>query len=401
MAKTTHSSGSKQKNDNLTNQDLRSDLVANPTKTTSPKTTQKSASTAKPGEPTTMEELLAQTGYQLKSHQKGEIVEGKVTFVSDKHLLLDIGGKGEAIVHEKEMPHIADLVNELKVGDRLKVQIVNPENERGQTVVSLRKTAASKRWQLLGDKMKSQQQVEVTIKELSRGGFLVDYMGLRGFIPLSQAQPEFVRLAEKAAGRRVTVQIIELDEAQNRLVLSQIAGGIGEKQAEALKQVELGKSYPAEITGLAPFGAFANVTVGENILPGLIHISEIAWEKVDKPEAYLKVGQKLDVKAIGADPKIGKLTLSIKQLLPDPWEDVAKILTVDQTIKGKVTRINQFGAFISILPGIEGLVHISKINPGEEPKVGEEVECVVEEINPEKRKVSLSFVVLAKPIGYR
>lgn len=353
-------------------------------------------------EATTMEELLSQTGYQIKGVKRGDIVEGTILSVSPRQLLLDIGGKGEGVVHEKEMPYITDLVRQLKPGDKIIVQVVNSENDRGQVVVSLRKTALSKRWELLTQKMSAKADVEVIIRELSKGGFLVDYQGLRGFIPLSQSDGELVRLGDKATGRRVKVKIIEVDREANRLVFTQKQGLSSEEQKELLKNVEIGKNYQAEITGIVPFGAFVNVKISKEInLPGLIHISEIAWEKVENPGDYFKVGQTLDVKVIGADPKSGKLTLSLKQLLSDPWDDVTKVFSIEQVVKGKVSRVSSYGVFISLLPGIDGLVHISKMAPGEEPKVGDEVECTIEEINPEKRKISLSLVTHAKPIGYR
>ncbi len=352
-------------------------------------------------EPQTMEELLATTGYVLNPLKRGQIVTGKVISATPKQVLLDLGGKSEAVVHEKELPYITDLIGELKAGGEITVQVVNTENDRGQTVVSLRKTALFKRWETLTEKMKKNEEVEVVVRELSRGGFLVDYVGLRGFIPLSQTDSEFSKLGERASGRRVKVKILEVDREANRLVFSQTSGGIGLKQKEALKLVKLGESYKAEVTGIAPFGAFVSVKVGDTNLPGLIHISEIAWEKVEDTKNYVKVGQILEVKAIGADPKLGKLTLSLKQLLPDPWEDVTKVFSVEQQVPGKVTRMSSFGAFVSLLPGIEGLIHISKMAPGEEPKAGDEIECTIEEINPDKRKISLSMVSHAKPIGYR
>lgn len=349
----------------------------------------------------TMDELLTQTGYALKGWRKGDSIKAVISSVSPRHVLLDIGGKSEAVVHEKELPYVSDLLGSLKAGDTLDVHVVNPENDRGQTVVSLRKTAFAKRWEMLSEKMKAAEAIEVSIRELSKGGFLVDYMGLRGFIPLSQVQPELTKLGDRATGRRVTVKVIEIDKDLNRLVFSQIAGGISEKQNDALKKVEIGGIYKAEVTGIAPFGAFVTVKIDDVNLPGLIHISEIAWEKVEDPNHYLKIGQTPEVKVLGADPKIGKLTLSIKQLLPDPWQDVTKVLSTDQTVKGKVTRITQYGAFISLLPGIEGLVHVSKYAPGEEPKAGQDVECLIEQIDADKRKISLSFITHSKPIGYR
>ena len=357
---------------------------------------------AKSPEPTSMEELLAQTGYQLKGWQRGTIIKGVVLVVSPRQLLLDIGGKSEAVVHEKELPYIADLTHNLKVGDTISVQVVNPENDRGQTVVSLRKTALNQRWEIMADKKQKGEVVEVVIRELTRGGVFGDYVGQKGFIPLSQVVAATTKMGDKATGRRISVKIIEVDKDANRLVFSQGPAGVSDKQRAALKLVTLGNVYVAEVTGIAPFGAFVNVKISDGVsIPGLIHISEIAWEKVDSPQTYLKIGQKVDVKAIGADPKIGKLTLSLKQLLADPWLDVTKVFSIDQTVKGKVSRVSQYGIFVSLLPGIDGLIHISKLAPGTEPKAGEEVECMIEDINPDRHKISLSLVTHAKPIGYR
>lgn len=365
-------------------------------------TSESTSSTKHVSEPQTMEELIAQTNYSFKSWQRGQMITGTVITVSPKHVVIDIGGKSEAVVHEKELPYITDILTSLKAGDSIDAYVVNPENDRGQTVVSLRRTAMAKRWEQLTEKAKSNENVPVTIRDLSKGGFLIDYMGLRGFIPMSQVDAELVRLGEKAWGRKIQAKIIEADRATNRLVLSQLAGNMSDKQKEALDKVKAGESYSAQVTGIAPFGAFVSVQVlPEATLPGLVHISEIAWEKVENVANYFKQGQTLELKVLGIDKKLGKLTLSLKQLTPDPWIDVAKMLSVEQTVKGKITRSTDYGLFVQFLPGIEGLIHISKLTPGSEPKVGEEVECTIEEINPDKRKISLSLVTHAKPIGYR
>ncbi len=353
-------------------------------------------------EPQTMEDLFAQTEYKFTGWQRGQLITGTVISVSPKHVVIDIGGKSEAVIHEKEIPYVSDIVATLKPGEQIDVTVVNPENDRGQTVVSLRRTAMNRRWETLQAKVKSGDAISVTIRDFSKGGFLVDYVGMRGFIPLSQVDSELARTGEKAWGRKVQVKIIEADKATNRLVLSQLAGNMSDQQKSAITQVKVGETYKATVTGIAPFGAFVNVQVTpDGSLPGLVHISEIAWEKVENVTDYLKNGQTLELKVVGVDTKLGKLTLSLKQLTPDPWSDLAKMLSVEQIVKGKVTRTTDYGVFVQFLPGIEGLIHISKLTPGQEPKAGEEVECTVEEIIPEKRKVSLSLITHAKPIGYR
>ena len=177
------------------------------------------------------------------------------------------------------------------------------------------------------------------------------------------------------------------------------------KRKNLLEGLEIGTAVEAVITTLVPFGAFAKFTLTKDEAPqeveGLIHISEIAWEKVDDAGQYLKVGDKLKVKVIGVDPNTGKLSLSLKQLLPDPWENVLDMFEKDSQVKGTVSRATPYGIFVNLSPGIEGLLHISKVAPGEEPKAGDAITCIIEDIQVDKRKISLSMTLTEKPIGYR
>lgn len=358
--------------------------------------------------PQTMEELLAQTGYQLKGLKKGDVVEGKVSRVSPKELTIDIGRKTECVVIDRELETYKEVLMALKPGDTVICQVIVEENDRGNPVVSLRRNIFEKRWAELVQKQKSGQTLEVLFKEPVRGGILVDYGGIRGYIPQSQLDSEMSRQIEKLTGRRVTVKIVEVDQETNRLVFSQRQAVEGEaliKQKEILSLVPVGESVQATITGVVPFGAFAKFSVikdkESHDIEGLIHISEIAWEKVDDPNTYLKVGDALKVKVVGVDEKTGKLTLSLKQLLPDPWDHVLDMFEKDSIVKGTVTRVTPFGVFVSLSTGIEGLIHISKLAPGQEPKVGDEITATIEEIKPDQRKVSLSMTLTEKPVGYR
>lgn len=355
-----------------------------------------------------MEELLAATGYQLKGLKKGDVVEGVVRRVSPKELTIDIGRKTDCVVIDRELETYKEALMALKPGDSVIAQVIVEENDRGNPVVSLRRSIFEKRWSELAALQKSGEPVEVLFKEPVRGGILVDYGGIRGYIPQSQLDSEMARQLDKLTGRRVTVKVVEVDAATNRLVFSQRQAVEGEalaKQKEILALVPVGESVQATITGVVPFGAFAKFTVARDgethEVEGLIHVSEIAWEKVDDPNAYLKVGDGLKVKVVGVDEKTGKLTLSLKQLLPDPWDHVLDMFEKDSIVKGTVTRVTPFGVFVALSPGIEGLIHISKLAPGQEPKNGEEITCTVEEIKPDQRKISLSMTLAEKPIGYR
>jgi len=358
--------------------------------------------------PQTMEELLASTGYALKGFKKGDVIEGAVSFVSPKEVRIDIGSKTEGVVIDRELENFKEALMALKIGDRVVCQVIVAENDRGQSVLSLRRSIFEKKWQELADHIKSGEPVDVVCREAVRGGILVDYGGIRGYIPQSQLDSASVKQIDKLSGRVIVVKVIEADRETNRLVFSQRAiteAGALAKQKELLEGLEIGTAVEAVITTLVPFGAFAKFTLTKDEAPqeveGLIHISEIAWEKVDDAGQYLKVGDKLKVKVIGVDPNTGKLSLSLKQLLPDPWENVLDMFEKDSQVKGTVSRATPYGIFVNLSPGIEGLLHISKVAPGEEPKAGDAITCIIEDIQVDKRKISLSMTLTEKPIGYR
>ncbi|MCX6794195.1 MAG: S1 RNA-binding domain-containing protein [Candidatus Gottesmanbacteria bacterium] len=358
--------------------------------------------------PQTMEELLAQTSYTLKGVKKGDVVDGKITRISHKEITIDIGGKTEGVVIDRELETYRDMLMALKVGDTVVAQVIVAENDRGQSVLSLRRSIFEKRWATLTEKQKSGEVVEVTLRELVRGGILVDYGGLRGYIPQSQLDQATFKQLDRMTNRRVQAKVVEVDRDTNRLVFSQRAVTEGEtlaKQKEVLSALTVGDTVASTITGVVPFGAFAKlkVTKGkeEHEVEGLIHISEIAWEKVEDVNQYLKTGDSVKVKVVGIDANTGKLTLSLKQLLPDPWEHVLDMFEKDTMVKGIVSRVSPYGIFVTLSPGIEGLIHISKISPGEEPKAKDEIQCIIEDIKPDQRKISLSMALTEKPIGYR
>lgn len=369
-------------------------------KKSSPKTSKKS--------PQTMDELLAATGYTLKGVKKGDLVEGTITRVTPKEITVDIGGKTEGVVIDRELENYKDALMALKPSDRVAAQVIVAENDRGQSVLSLRRFITEKRWLILSDHLKKNESVEVVIKEPVRGGVLVDFGGLRGYIPQSQLDASFSRQMDKLLGKKAVVRVVEVDKETNRLVFSQRAVSEGEalaKQKELFSVIKVDDVVGATITTVVPFGAFAKFQVEKDgkkhDIEGLIHISEIAWEKVDDPGQYIKVGDTLKVKIIGIDEATGKLTLSLKQLLPDPWENATDMFEKDSQVKGTVSRVSPIGIFVTLAPGIEGLIHISKVAPGTEPKMGEEIACIIEEIKPDLRKISLSMALTEKPIGYR
>lgn len=357
-------------------------------------------------EPETMEELLAQTSYQFHGLKRGGFVDGVIKSISGKEILIDIGAKTEGIVQEKELPYIRDFVSHLKPGDKMVCYVVSTENEEGQVVLSLRKASMEYKWKDIYEAQKKGLPIEVKGLEVNKGGLIVGLKDLHGFIPASQMEINHQSDLTALINKTLQVKVVEIDRKNNRLIFSEKAvssKSSSENTAEILKKVKIGGKCSGKVTGVVPFGIFVTLTDPEVVknMEGLVHISEIAWEKVINPADYFKLGDKVDVLVLGVEEKTGKLNLSIKKLLPDPWQSLVKMYQKDQVVNGKVTRVTPYGAFIEIEKGIEGLLHISKIPTGREFKVAEELECMVELVDPDKHRISLSLLPTEKPIGYK
>jgi len=365
----------------------------NPTLTVSP-------TRVKGREPQSMDELLRESGITSFSLKKGDTIKGTIISISSKEILVDIGKKSFGIIAEWELDQVRDYVKQLNVGDQVTAQVINPENEYGYTVLSLRKASMETRWEMLDEIKEKGTDIEVLVIEPAKGGVLVDWQGLRGFIPSTQIESNLVVNPYQLINKKLKVKVIELDRSINRLVLSQKASALGvtpSVQREKLQKIKPDDVLEGTISGIAPFGVFVDV----DGIEGLVHISEVAWEKVENLSSLFKVGNKTEVMVLDINETDGKLNLSIKRLTPDPWKNILDRYPIESAVSGKVVRSAPYGIFVQLEPGIEGLLHISKITPGEEPQVGEPVECLVEKIDTAKRKISLTLVPKEKPVGYR
>lgn len=361
--------------------------------------------------PTTMEELLASMDYTLKAPKKGEVIKGLITDISKKMVLVDIGGKTEGMVVDKEFEAVKDMVMDMAIGDEIEVYVLSPENDRGQILLSLRKAAVDKKWETFEEHMGTSETIEVYGLEVNRGGLIVQTDGIRGFVPSSQFGTDYLGKMEKLVGKRFKVKVIEVDKEKNRLIFSE--RHVSEAEAMAQKSQALGKvednaTYEGVVSGIMPFGAFVTVEVpldkkteAMGKVEGLIHISEISWEKVTDPNNHFKVGDHLKVMVIGVNEENGKLNLSVKRLLNDPWKEIEKKYVVGNKVSGKVTRVAPFGVFVTLEPGVDGLIHISKVPNGEEPKVGDKLDVYVESLDTATRRMSLGVVLTEVPVGYK
>jgi small subunit ribosomal protein S1 len=391
-------------------------------KTEKTSATPKKAKTAK--KPQTMEELLASTEYTMVIPQKGTSITGTITEKQKRALIVDIGAKTEGVVSDKEFDFASDFIKDLNVGDEIKALVISSENDRGQVVLSLKGAASDAKWEFFEDALENETVLEAKGLEVNRGGLIITINGIRGFVPSSQFGRAYVGKIAQLKGETVKVKAIEVDREKNRLIFSERHVSEEKELAQkeqALENVQEGAVYEGVVSGVMHFGLFVTVEVpvaGEksekadtkdkkdakkNIgyVEGLIHISEISWEKVNHPRDYHNVGDRIEVKVLGIDEKTGKLNLSIKQLDQDPWEKIAENYSPGTSFTGKVSRIEQFGVFVNVEPGVDGLIHATKLDPSQDLKPGDEVTVSVESISPEQRRMSLSMVLTEVPMGYK
>lgn len=354
-------------------------------------------------EPQSMEELLSSTGYKFKGLKKGESVEGVIAEIGPKAVYIDIGGKTPGVILGKELAYVKDFVANLKVGDKIRAIVGSPETERCQILLNLRETAKNFAWKNFEDFLLSGEQVEVKGREVNKGGLIVDtHLGFQGFIPGSQIGSAWRGKVEELVGRNLKAKVIEVNKDQNRLVFSEKAVSDAQKMvntAKILKKVKVGDDFEGEVTQVVSFGLFVRIKVGEDFIEGLVHISEVSWLKIESLDKLFKLGEKIKVKVLSIEDN--RLQFSVKQLLPDPWENLEKKYPLEKAVSGKVVKLASFGALIEIEPGVEGLLHISKIPPEFSIKEGDAVDIYLDSLDKKSRRISLGLVLKEKPVEYK
>jgi small subunit ribosomal protein S1 len=340
----------------------------------------------------TMDELLS--GATTTSLEVGAAIEGKVISVKKNEVLVDIGQFGVGMVPRREM----SFGKKYEVGESVAVSVIEPELETGYALLSLRKAAKDKGWDEIQLVVEDGKTITVTPYDANRGGLLIEYEGVRGFMPVSQLsaehypratdKDEILRRLHDLIGKPMSVQIIDCDQKNNKLIFSE-KEAIKDGLADRLTSLKVGDIVKGVVTGVVDFGAFVNV----DGIEGLIHISEISWERVAQVSDKLKVGDHVEAKIISIDKD--RLSLSIKQTTPDPWLNEANKFKVGEDVEGTVTRITPFGAFVQISPSVEALVHVSELGEGGDPeklfKLNEKKTFVIIEVDAANRKISLGL----------
>lgn len=364
-----------------------------------------------------MKELLKNNDL-LKLPRIGDIVEGKVIGWGHSSLFLDLGRIGAGIIYGKEFQEAKDNLKDLKIGDKIVAKIIGLENEQGYIELSAKRAYQELIWKTLNQKKEKGEILTVKILGANKGGLLAKVSGLPAFLPVSQLSPEhyprvkgadsnkILRELQKFIGKELEVKIFSLDPGEEKIILSEKAKGV-EMLKEVLKNYKVGDIVKGEITALVDFGAFIKFPLEEkkHKIEGLIHISELDWGIIEDPSKIVKVGQKVKAKII--DISNGQVSLSLKALKKDPWQDITKYYKKGETIIGKVTKFNPFGAFVQLSFSkskssraqqlkTQGLCHISEFGTEakmeEKLKIGKEYNFQILSIDPKEHRINLKLI---------
>lgn len=349
-----------------------------------------------------MKDLLEQNNL-VKPAQVGKIVEGKIVGKARSAVFLDLGPIGTGIIYGKEFQEAKEEIKSLKMGDSLFVKIIDLENEQGYIELSLNQASDKITWEKIKQLKDKNEKLNVKILGANKGGLLAEVFGVPAFLPVSQLLAEhyprvekgdaakIVRELQKFVGQDLEVKIFDLDSRQGKLILSEKAKE-DEKIKEILKNYKVEDVVEGEITGITDFGVF--IRFGEENLEGLIHISELDWQMIEDPADVVKLGQKVKAKIISITDN--KVSLSLKALKQDPWQDFEKEYKKGDTLEGKVTKFNPYGAFVQINSKIQGLCHISefgtKTKMEETLKIGEKYKFQILSIDSKEHRMSLKVI---------
>lgn len=357
---------------------------------------------------------LVETLEMPKTYSQGEIIEGTIKEIRTGEVLVDVGARAEGIVMGKEMKLDGEKLDKA-VGDKILVYVVKPENEEGQVELSIRKTGLARKWFDLQNAKEHDLTIKVKVIEANTGGVIVEIGGgLRGFVPSSQLRNNRIyadtaftadkddatkKLQSKLAeliDEELEVKVMEINEEQGKVILSEklvYSEADVEQRKSTLENLKVGDKLTGKVTGIAPFGLFVNA----GGLEGLVHLSEISWDKVANPADFYKIDDEVEVLVIGLNDNGKRVAYSIKRLQEDPWKKIIKHYEVGQIVEGTVQRIADYGAFVKIEDGLNGLIHISELSnklvkdPSAVVKEGEKIKVMIISISDEDRHLGLSL----------
>lgn len=333
---------------------------------------------------------------EVRSFEIGDKVNGQVTKVEEKQVLVNLqDSKLDGIIPISELSslHIEKASDVVSEGDNLELEVLKVEEDA--LILSKRKVDAEKAWEHLEKKFHEGEIFETEVKDVVKGGLVVD-LGVRGFVPASLVEPFFVEDFSDYKGRMLTFKIVELDKEKNRIILSHravVEAEKGKQKQNRLESLQVGQVIDGVVQRITDFGAFVDI----GGIDGLVHISQLSYDHVEKPTDVVQEGQNVKVKVLNVDRDNERISLSIKETLPGPWSNISERAPKGSELTGTVKRLVSYGAFVEVLPGVEGLVHISQIahkhigTPHEVLKEGQEVKVKVLDVNEQDQRLSLSI----------
>lgn len=353
-----------------------------------------------------MAKLMAAHQNKVVTLKKGETVKATLTKATTSEILVDAGAKTEALVLERDKRIVNTILSTFKVGDTVEVNVLNPESESGQPIVSLRRYLSNMAWEKLEEFQKKTEQVEVTVKDTTKAGYLVDTVfGISGFLPQSH-----ISYSADAVhpGQTVKVTVLELNRKDNKVIFSQKKTMSTDDFSKLTKQFKVGEKVHVTISNVTPFGIFVALPLPKadadtKDLEGFIHISETSWDKVDDIVGTYTAGQKLEAVLTRFDAETRRVSLSIKRLTVDPFEALMETYPVDKKVSGTVARLED-GDVILVLndnEAVEGVIKKDKIAPNTTYTIGQKVTLTISDYDKRKHRILVSPVLLEKPIGYR
>jgi len=345
----------------------------------------------------TMQDYLDLEDSSIRQLSHGDIVDGVVVRVDPDEVLVDIGSKSEGVISNRELGMRGDPHSiQLNEGDAVKVFVISPENEDGNVVLSLRKAKAEGIWTEAAEHEANGAVIDAEVREQNKGGLIVNVLGLRGFLPTSQVSRQFSNQPEELLGTKIQVKILEVNRKRNRLIVSQKAAmdeDRARQREELFEKLKVGDVVKGRVSGLTTYGAFVNLGGAD----GLIHISELSWDRVNSVNEVLSVGDEVTVKVIKLDHELQRISLSLRQMSEDPWETIEQKFPPGSRVKGEITKTKKYGAFLQLDDGIEGLLHISELTwehverTEDVVKPGDKLEVMVLHADKVRRRISLSL----------
>lgn len=329
----------------------------------------------------------------LQIIEEQEIVTGIVMTITDKEVVINIGFKSEGIIPINEFRHFDDL----KIGDEIEVFVESVEDKKGQLIVSHKRARTLKSWRRVNKALETGEVIQGLIKRRTKGGFVVDVDGVEAFLPGSQIDIKPIRDYDIYVGQNMEFKVVKINPRQNNVVVSHkvlIEKDLEKQREEILQNLERGQILEGMVKNITNFGVFIDL----GGVDGLLHITDITWGRINHPEEVLELDQKINIVVLDFDEDKKRISLGLKQLEPHPWEALPEDVQVGSKVKGTVVTVADYGVFIEVMPGIEGLIHVSEMswsqhlkNPTELYKVGDEIEAVVISLERDERKMSLSL----------